>query len=176
MSSVSSVTDQTQGLAQFLQRMSQQQGTQSAAANGATSASDADGSQQVEHHRRHSGGGGAVKAKIESAVSDALKNYDGTGDVHQVIQDAIKGAIQSGTQSGSQSGTQAPASTSDASQADSSQQQQASFESLLQSHGIDAASFRDDMMAAFQSVHGKTSDSTSAVHGLTQGSHVDVDG
>src|SRR4051812_18438117 len=97
--SVANVSDASQGLTQYFQRLAADRAQQPASGDGAGSAQSAQVAQQPHRHHRGGGGGGELRGKIESAVTTALQNYTGDGDVHQVVQEAIKTAIAGGASS-----------------------------------------------------------------------------
>lgn len=164
MSSISSVT--APDLYQLLQQTTDNQ-SQTAAANGsALPIASVDGSTSETqaapaHHHHHHGGGGKLQSQIESAVTSALQNSNGSTDPNQIIQNAIatvlqaNGSGQTNSTSASQTGgtiTVAPPSSDPSATVTDAQQQQ--FNQLLQSYGVNPQQFQADFKAAFQNTQG----------------------
>jgi hypothetical protein len=192
MSAISG-TNNTPSLFSFLQQLGGSQQTQSAlgttATTGNTPANNAanlltklagqlQGAEQGKHH--HHGGGGELRSKIETAVTSALQNNNGTQDINTIITNAIKQALDpdgDGDNATPATATSANANpnASATSGAATPGSAHAAFLQLLQSNGVTPQQFNTDLLSAFQSAVGGTApDYSQAFSSLAPGSLLNV--
>jgi len=170
MSSISSVGTNSVNLFQWLSQIGQQPSATTQAANAVTTAQDPNaasvgqdptvptsGAGQASGHHHHHG----FASKVESAVTTALQSAPSGSDPNQVIKDAITQALQAG-KSGGKSGNDGDASdpsgaggiagtTATGTSSVNGSSNSNSFVQLLQSYGINAQQFQQDLQSALSS-------------------------
>jgi hypothetical protein len=193
MSAISGASN-SPSLFSFLQQLAGTQQTQSqsplgtAAATGTSPtnnavnlltslASQLQGASQGQHHHH---GGGELRSKIETAVTSALQNNNGTQDINTVITNAIKQALDpednlDGSASSTAANSTANPNATSTSGAATPGSAHAAFLQLLQSNGVTPQQFNSDLLSAFQSsVGGNAPDYSSAFSSLAPGSLLNV--
>jgi len=97
------------------------------------------------HHGRHHG----LSTQLESAITSALQGSSGTTDPNALIQQAIKNLLTSNAKSAT-AGLTGSNTTSSSDQTSNAADSQAVFSQLLQSNGVDADQFQQDLQSAIQ--------------------------
>jgi hypothetical protein len=134
-----------------------------------TDATDSTGEAGSGHHKHHHG----ISPKIESAVTSALQSAPPGSDPNDVVKSAITQALQGGTAAGgSQSGA---GGTADGAGSPSSDQS-AAFSQLLQSYGINAQQFQQDLQSAVQGGSNGTPDFATLFKSFPPGSAIEATG
>jgi hypothetical protein len=119
-----------------------------------------------------------LSTQLESAITSALQGSGGaagSSDANQVIQQAITSFLTSAAKSGTSG---AAGSNTSSSQSAGSTDAQSVFSQLLQSNGVDADQFQQDLQSAVQSSQqsGQSIDFPSLFQNFPPGSAIDAIG
>jgi hypothetical protein len=170
MSGPSSINGATQSLYQFLKPNQGPQQDQDATASDAASTLIAGVQVSKRGHHQHCSG---QASKIESAVAGALQNYNGSGDVNQVVESAIASTLQGGNGTSTSSSTAGQAAST-VQKFGSDPAANAAFVQLLQQYGISPQQFQDDVQTVYQNAGQTPPDVSQIFKNLPPGSTVDL--
>jgi hypothetical protein len=195
MSTISSVSPASTGLLSTIQQITDQDSSASVASgqveSGTNSTAQGPQGAQGHHHHHHGGGGGGgdgLFSQIETAVTSALQNAPAGSNANQTIQSAIASVLQNAQNNANSSSNSSQSSSTDSSSTPASTSptattpqpggaSQSSFQSLLQSVGVNAQQFHQDFQTAVQSLQQNgTVDFASLFHSFPAGSGVDTQG
>ena len=155
---MSSISNATQGLFQYLSSVnSNSQSSQTDADNttandGADLIAGTEGGVQHHHGHHDSGQFQQIQSAVTNALESATGSTTGTTDPNTIVQNAIAqilGQSAGGSTTATTNQTDADGTTPGS-----------NFMQTLQEHGIDPEQFRQDFMAAFQSLGNSQNSST----------------
>jgi len=156
---MSSISNATQGLFQYLSSVnSNSQSSQTDADNttandGADLIAGTEGGVQHHHGHHDSGQFQQIQSAVTNALESATGSTTGTTDPNTIVQNAIAQIL-------GQTATGSTTAATDQPGADGTSSTGSNFMQTLQEHGIDPEQFRQDFMAAFQSLGSSQNSST----------------